>query len=124
MSPGEGDELTRFPAPARLTPFASLRLRLALAPVPAFGSNPHRSPNPAVEAAYLQSILQEWRMYRRAMPARPVLRQLHLSGGVSCFHSAPLRRLLEIILQEVELPLGPDFSFDAHACPSASPSST
>jgi oxygen-independent coproporphyrinogen-3 oxidase len=82
----------------------------------AFGSNPHRSPDPAAEASYLLNLLQEWRMYRRAMPSRPVLRQLHLGGGISSFHSAPLRRFLEAVFQEVEVPLGPDYSFDAHAC--------
>lgn len=45
------------------------------------GCNKHITKNHAVEIPYLNAVLKEWKMYRAALPVKPVLRELHLGGG-------------------------------------------
>ena len=79
------------------------------------GCNKHITKNHAVETPYIQALLREWKIYRAALPGRPVLRELHLGGGTpTFFHPDQLRRLLEAIYEDVELPLGTHFGFEAH----------
>lgn len=79
------------------------------------GCNKHITKNHAVEIPYLNAVLKEWKMYRAALPVKPVLRELHLGGGTpTFFHPDHLRWLLENILDDVEVPLGPQYSFEAH----------
>ncbi len=79
------------------------------------GCNKHITKNHAVEIPYVQAILKEWAMYRAALPVEPVLRELHLGGGTpTFFHPDHLRQLLETIFKDVRLPIGKQFSFEAH----------
>ena len=79
------------------------------------GCNKHITRNHRVEIPYIQALLKEWKIYRAALPGRPVLRELHLGGGTPTFFQPDhLRRLLEAIFDDVELPLGTYFGFEAH----------
>ena len=79
------------------------------------GCNKHITKNHAVEEPYIAAVLKEWKIYRATLPSKPVLRELHLGGGTpTFFHPDQLRYLLETIYADVELPLGPHFSFEAH----------
>lgn len=79
------------------------------------GCNKHITKNHAVENPYIQVLLREWKMYRDALPERPVLRELHLGGGTPTFFSPEnLQYLLENILQDVDIPTQHDFGFEAH----------
>lgn len=79
------------------------------------GCNKHITKNHAVEEPYLAAVLKEWKLYRAALPAAPVLRELHLGGGTpTFFHPNHLRELLEAIYADVILPEGMQFSFEAH----------
>ncbi len=79
------------------------------------GCNKHITKNHAVETPYIKALLREWKIYRAALPGKPVLRELHLGGGTpTFFHPDQLRRLLEAIYEDVELPLGTHFGFEAH----------
>lgn len=79
------------------------------------GCNKRITKNHAVEQPYIDSVLAEWKMYRDLLPGRPVLRELHLGGGTPTFFSpSELRRLLETILEDVELAGDYEFGFEAH----------
>jgi oxygen-independent coproporphyrinogen III oxidase len=79
------------------------------------GCNKRITKNHGVEAPYIESVLQEWLLYVSILPEKPLLRELHLGGGTPTFFSpASLRRLVEGILETVELPAEREFSFEAH----------
>lgn len=71
--------------------------------------------NHAVEETYIQSLLQEWKLYRELFDAAPRLRQLHLGGGTPTFFSpGNLTLLLEGILAGCVVCDDHDFSFEGH----------
>jgi oxygen-independent coproporphyrinogen-3 oxidase len=79
------------------------------------GCNKHITRNHAVEVPYLETVLAEWKMYRQHLPATPVIRELHLGGGTPTFFQPEhLKRLMEGLLQGVEIADDAAFSFEAH----------
>ncbi len=79
------------------------------------GCNKHITKNHNVEHPYIDAVLKEWRIYRAALPGKPVLRELHLGGGTPTFFQPEnLRFLLENILNDVEIADQYDFGFEAH----------
>jgi oxygen-independent coproporphyrinogen-3 oxidase len=79
------------------------------------GCNKHITKNHRVEEPYIETLLQEWKMYCAALPGRPILNELHLGGGTPTFFSASnLKHLVASILETVDLPVAPDFGFEAH----------
>ncbi len=79
------------------------------------GCNKRITKNHAVEEPYIHAVLREWAMYRSVMDAKPILRELHLGGGTPTFFSGPeLKRLLEGILNTVEVPVDHHFGVEAH----------
>ncbi|MDX2279696.1 MAG: oxygen-independent coproporphyrinogen III oxidase [Saprospiraceae bacterium] len=79
------------------------------------GCNKHITKNHRVEEPYIETLLQEWKLYCAVLPGRPILNELHLGGGTPTFFSATnLRYLIENILKTVDLPEEPDFGFEAH----------
>lgn len=79
------------------------------------GCNKHITKNHAVEQPYLEAVRREWKMYRAVLKGRPLLRELHLGGGTpTFFHPDNLQSLLEDIFEDVEIPAGADFGFEAH----------
>ena len=79
------------------------------------GCNKHITKNHRVESPYVQSLLQEWAMYRRVLPANVQLGELHLGGGTPTFFSPEnLRSLLEGIFKTIPPAADAEFSFEAH----------
>lgn len=79
------------------------------------GCNKRITKNHAVETPYIDSVLQEWTMYRALFPQKPVLRELHLGGGTpTFFQPEALHHLLSTILADVELADTYEFGFEAH----------
>lgn len=79
------------------------------------GCNKHITKNHTVELPYIQSVLKEWSMYIDMLPAKPILRELHLGGGTPTFFQPEnLKTLIEGLLEQVELPEHYDFGFEAH----------
>ena len=79
------------------------------------GCNKRITKNHKVEAPYIDTVLQEWKMYRALLPEQPILRELHLGGGTPTFFSPEeLQRLITTILQDVELAPEYEFGFEAH----------
>ncbi len=79
------------------------------------GCNKRITRNHGVEQPYVDTLLREWALYTELLPARPVLRELHLGGGTPTFFSPKeLERLILGILGTCELPETYHFSFEAH----------
>lgn len=79
------------------------------------GCNKHITKNHNVELPYIESVLKEWSMYIDMLPAKPILRELHLGGGTPTFFQPEnLKILIESIIKDVELPSNHDFGFEAH----------
>lgn len=71
--------------------------------------------NHAVELPYIDLLIKEWDLYKRALN-RPIhLKEIHLGGGTPTFFSATnLRHLIENLLEGVIVDPEPIFSFEAH----------
>lgn len=68
-----------------------------------------------VEEPYVETLLKEWSLYCDLLPARPLIRELHLGGGTPTFFSpAHLQQLMEGILKRADKAPGYEFSFEAH----------
>lgn len=79
------------------------------------GCNKKITTNHSVEEEYMGAILAEWELYRRQLPGRPLIRELHLGGGTPTFFSAAnLRRLLEALLQGCAIHPDHAFSIEGH----------
>jgi len=79
------------------------------------GCNKRITKNHTVEEPYINALLREWDMYRSRMDERPILRELHLGGGTpTFFRGHELKRLLEGILESVEVPADHHFGVEAH----------
>jgi oxygen-independent coproporphyrinogen III oxidase len=71
--------------------------------------------NHKVEMPYIETILEEWKLYLSLFNGRPLIRELHLGGGTPTFFSPRnLQYLVSEILKTTELCLSHDFSFEGH----------
>ncbi len=71
--------------------------------------------NHKVEEPYLASVLKEWEMYRSLLPAKPVIREIHLGGGTPTFFSpANLVKLIKGITKDAIISPEHEFSIEVH----------
>lgn len=70
--------------------------------------------NPVLETSYINTLLQEWKLYTTLLPGKPVLRELFLDGAPASFSPEDLHRLVEGILAGVEVAREHEFGFKAH----------
>ncbi|MAP80840.1 MAG: oxygen-independent coproporphyrinogen III oxidase [Aequorivita sp.] len=79
------------------------------------GCNKRITKNHKVETPYLESVLQEWRLYLAMFSERPIIKELHLGGGTPTFFSAEnLKRLIDGIFEGAIMAKDPSFSFEGH----------
>ena len=79
------------------------------------GCNKRITKNHGVEAPYIASILQEWELYVKNLPQRPLIKALHLGGGTpTFFHPDQLDTLIRGIFKHADLAPEVDFGFEAH----------
>ena len=79
------------------------------------GCNKRITKNHGVEEPYIATVLKEWQLYLKALPGKPVLREIHLGGGTPTFFSPDnLRFLLEGIFAEATIAEEHEFGFEAH----------
>jgi len=68
-----------------------------------------------VERPYIQTILKEWRAYRKVLAADVKIAEIHLGGGTPTFFSPEnLKRLIDGILKYVPRSDESEFSFEAN----------
>lgn len=80
------------------------------------GCNTRITRNHAVEAPYVDAILAEWTLYRRALEADHVaISEIHLGGGTpTFFHPTQLARLVDGLTADGYLTADASLSFEAH----------
>ncbi|WP_192821826.1 oxygen-independent coproporphyrinogen III oxidase [Rufibacter sp. LB8] len=79
------------------------------------GCNTRITKNHSVEGGYIESLLQEWSLYLRHFPEKPIIRELHLGGGTPTFFSPEnLKLLLDGIFAQAEIHPDHEFSFEGH----------
>lgn len=68
-----------------------------------------------IEKPYIDSVLQEWKLYCDLFTARPIIKELHLGGGTPTFFSAEhLAVLVDGIFKRADRALDFEFSFEGH----------
>jgi len=71
--------------------------------------------NHKVEKDYINGVLEEWKLYAKVFPSRPLICEIHLGGGTPTFFSPEhLKQLIEGILTLGEKHPEAEFSFEAH----------
>lgn len=79
------------------------------------GCNKYITKNHGVESPYIEAVLKEWNIYLDNMETKPVVKEIHLGGGTPTFFDPQnLQRLIEAILDTVEVAEEYEFSFEAH----------
>lgn len=80
------------------------------------GCNKRITKNHQVELPYIETVLQEWRLYTALLEGvKPRIREIHLGGGTPTFFSpARLEQLVSGILADSELCENAELSFEAH----------
>lgn len=79
------------------------------------GCNKRITKNHAVETPYLQSVLEEWELYLKLLPSRPIVKEMHLGGGTPTFFSPEnLATLIHGIFRGATRAENPNFSFEGH----------
>jgi oxygen-independent coproporphyrinogen-3 oxidase len=79
------------------------------------GCNKKITTNHSVEAAYVDAIEKEWKLYRKRMQQTPVIREIHLGGGTPTFFSPlHLKKLLQFILKDSIVHPQHRFSIEGH----------
>lgn len=72
--------------------------------------------NHSVEKPYIETVLEEWKLYQKQLPFTPKVKELHFGGGTPTFFSADrLIELLEGIFESSQIdPKDVELSFEAH----------
>ena len=68
-----------------------------------------------VEDPYIATVLKEWALYKKILPATPKIREIHLGGGTPTFFSPEnLNVLINGLLDGAEVADNHEFSFEGH----------
>lgn len=69
----------------------------------------------SVETPYIESVLEEWKLYLNLFDKKPIIKELHLGGGTPTFFSPEnLEYLINGILSLSITAENPEFSFEGH----------
>lgn len=69
----------------------------------------------SVETPYIESVLEEWKLYLNLFDKKPIIKELHLGGGTPTFFSPEnLEYLINGILSLSVTAENPEFSFEGH----------
>lgn len=79
------------------------------------GCNTRITKNHHVELPYIKAVITEWELYKKALGAVPLIKEIHLGGGTPTFFKPEnLQLLITGILEGVHLHPQAEFSFEAH----------
>jgi len=79
------------------------------------GCNTRITRNHGVEDPYIAAVLKEWQLYLALLPARPIIKELHLGGGTPTFFSPEnLAKLINGIFESADRHPDAAFSFEGH----------
>ncbi len=79
------------------------------------GCHTYITKNHGVELPYVEALSQEWQLYLEHLPAKPILKEVHLGGGTPTFFDPQtLKSLLSKIIDTCEVPEDAQFSLEGH----------
>jgi oxygen-independent coproporphyrinogen-3 oxidase len=79
------------------------------------GCNKRITTNHTVEKPYIDTVLQEWKLYRELLGSQPKIAEIHLGGGTPTFFSAEsLQTLIQGILETSVIGPKVEFSLEVH----------
>jgi oxygen-independent coproporphyrinogen III oxidase len=79
------------------------------------GCNTRITVNHKVETPYIQSVINEWKIYKKRLKQIPQIKDLHLGGGTPTFFSPKnLQMLILNLLNDCKIHRDAEFSFEAH----------
>ncbi|WP_428228902.1 oxygen-independent coproporphyrinogen III oxidase [Flavobacterium sp.] len=79
------------------------------------GCNKRITKNHSVEETYIKAVLKEWDLYCKLLPAKPLIKEIHLGGGTPTFFSTSnLEHLINGILSKAGKAKNYEFSFEGH----------
>ena len=79
------------------------------------GCNKRITKRHEVEDPYIIAVLKEWKMYCDLLPAKPIIKEIHLGGGTPTFFSPEnLKFLIDGIFKTSEKATEHEFSFEGH----------
>lgn len=79
------------------------------------GCNMRVSRNHKVELPYIQTVLDEWKLYTDTFDSKPRIKEIHLGGGTPTYFSPEnLTKLMDGIFEYAEVAPGHEFSFEGH----------
>ena len=79
------------------------------------GCNTRITKNHSVEEPYITAVLKEWYLYLELLPAKPIIKEIHLGGGTPTFFSPEnLERLITGIVTRTAVHPNAEFSIEAH----------
>jgi oxygen-independent coproporphyrinogen-3 oxidase len=79
------------------------------------GCNTRITVNHQVESPYVETLCQEWELYLKQLPEKPLVNEIHLGGGTPTFFSPEnLEKLIRYILERCTVSEHPEFSFEGH----------
>ena len=79
------------------------------------GCNKRITKNHSVEETYIKALLKEWYLYCKILPAKPVIKEIHLGGGTPTFFSKEnLELLINGIFSYAVKAENHEFSFEGH----------
>ncbi|MCT4581258.1 MAG: oxygen-independent coproporphyrinogen III oxidase [Flavobacteriales bacterium] len=68
-----------------------------------------------VETPYIESVIEEWKLYCDLLEEKPIIRELHLGGGTPTFFSAEnLRKLIDGVFSRAIKSPDFEYSFEGH----------
>ncbi|MBR9845620.1 MAG: oxygen-independent coproporphyrinogen III oxidase [Algicola sp.] len=75
----------------------------------------HITKRHSMEDSYIDTVLEEWRLYRELMVSKPIIKEIHLGGGTPTFFSSEnLSKLIKGLLEPSQLHSDYEFSFEGH----------
>ncbi|WP_026729288.1 oxygen-independent coproporphyrinogen III oxidase [Flavobacterium denitrificans] len=79
------------------------------------GCNKRITKNHSVEDVYINAVLKEWSLYCELLPAKPLIKEIHLGGGTPTFFSVSnLENLINGIFKLADKAENYEFSFEGH----------
>lgn len=79
------------------------------------GCNTRITVNHKVEEPYIQTLMNEWKLYLDILGEKPVITEIHLGGGTPTFFSAQnLQNLINFLKENAIITSETEMSFEAH----------
>ncbi|MCP4923888.1 MAG: radical SAM protein, partial [bacterium] len=75
----------------------------------------HITKRKEVQDPYIATLIKEWKLYRKLLDEKPLIKEIHLGGGTPTFFSPEhLKQLIEAVTEGCDIADEHEFSFEGH----------